>query len=161
MSGKQINCVELIWCNLTKNLLQVAACYGSSMMNGLCGEVLGHNVRIPVMVVEQAGCAAGALWKSQGPCVVEGACVTIPYERPHEFCELSVAVAGTLRTSWFETESCCDKLSVDGASYSGPVGPNVTHLSLGSTLLWRTDFTVPTTGWTVCLDTGVSCLSGL
>ena len=126
-------------------------------MNGLCGEAPGHNARMPVMVVEQAGCAAGAFWKSQGPCVVEGACVTIPYERPHEFCELTVAAEGTLRTSWFETESCCDKLVVDGAAYSGPVGPNVTDLSVGSTLLWRTDFTVPSSGWTVCLDTGVSC----
>ena len=82
--------------------------------------------------------------------------MTIPYERPHEFCELTVAAEGTLRTSWFETESCCDKLVVDGAAYSGPVGPNVTDLSVGSTLLWRTDFTVPSSGWTVCLDKGVS-----
>jgi hypothetical protein len=126
-------------------------------MNGLCGEAPGHNTRMPVMVVEQAGCAAGAFWESQGPCVVEGACVTIPYERPNEYCELSVAVAGTLRTSWFETESCCDKLVVDGAAYSGPVGPSGNILSPGSTLLWRTDFTVPSSGWTVCLDSGVSC----
>ena len=122
-------------------------------MAGLCGEAPGHNAQMPTIVAERTGCAAGAFWESQGPCVVEGACVTIPYERPHEFCELTVAAEGTLRTGSFATEECCDLLSVDGAVYSGLAAPWGNELSPGSNLLWQSDGTVASWGWTVCLDT--------
>ena len=94
-----------------------------------------------------------------GPCTVNGACARSP-NYPSKYgssqsCTItptSLAVVQLLSTTAFNTESCCDKLIVNGATYSGTIGPS--NVLLGSaSFTWSSDGSVTDAGWEACAQT--------
>jgi hypothetical protein len=70
-------------------------------------------------------------------------------------CSFTARETLDLHFTYFDTESCCDRLRIDGrvGSYSGS-GPEASSLPItiweGETLNWESDFSVTRTGWEVC-----------
>ena len=103
---------------------------------------------------------------STGPCVVQGNCVcSSNYEGAEcgaipgpgitqyansEVCEVTFSKSATLHVHHFETESCCDKLTVGGISYVGTAGP--ANGVSASSLSWASDSSVQGQGWKICLS---------
>ena len=56
----------------------------------------------------------------------------------------------TLSTSEFNTESCCDSITVGGTRYAGTSGPSGVVMSAGDTMTWNSDGSVTQTGFTIC-----------
>ena len=97
-----------------------------------------------------------AYFTVDGPCTVDGACARSP-NYPSNYgdrqsCTItptSLAVGQLLSATAFDTESCCDKLIVNGATYSGTIGPS--NVLLGSaSFTWSSDHNVQGAGWEVC-----------
>jgi len=90
-----------------------------------------------------------------GPCTVDGACARSP-NYPSNYgdrqsCTItptSLAVGQLLSATAFDTESCCDKLIVNGVTYSHTTGPS--NVLLGSAFTWSSDYSVTRAGWEVC-----------
>eukprot|EP00964_Phaeocystis_antarctica_P161699 scaffold133825_cov93-Phaeocystis_antarctica.AAC.1 len=90
-----------------------------------------------------------------GPCTVDGACARSP-NYPSNYgdsqsCTItptSLAVGQLLSATAFSTDSCCDKLIVNGATYSGTIGPS--NVLLGSAFTWSSDGSITSAGWVVC-----------
>ena len=90
-----------------------------------------------------------------GPCTVDGACARSP-NYPSDYgnrqsCTItptSLAVGQRLSATTFNTESGYDKLIVNGATYSGTIGPS--NVLLGSAFTWSSDRSVTRAGWEVC-----------
>ena len=96
-----------------------------------------------------------------GPCTVDGACVRSP-NYPSNYgnsqsCTItptSLAAGQLLSATAFDTESCCDKLVLDGVQYSGSLlgnGSLLSNVVLGSSAFeWTSDHSVTGAGWEVC-----------
>ena len=59
------------------------------------------------------------------------------------------ANAGTITTTRFDTEYCCDKVSLTSAPsihYSGHTGPNQVAVAPGDSMLWESDSTLVESG---------------
>ena len=90
-----------------------------------------------------------------GPCTAYGNCVRSPYY-PSEYgngqsCTItptSLAVGQLLSATTFNTESGYDKLIVNGATYSGTIGPSNVLLRSAS-FTWSSDYSVTRAGWEV------------
>merc|ERR1711990_266460 len=98
---------------------------------------------------------AAGLSVSRGRCTTDAAgCVSSPnYPRNYgnnQRCTINVRAAGTLSATHFNTESCCDKLRVNGRNYAGRNGPSNVAVRAGSQISWRSDFSVTRGGWKVC-----------
>ena len=65
-----------------------------------------------------------------------------------EACTIRLLQPGFLYTTAFETESCCDYLTVDGIRYDGTSNVQV---DANSILTWSSDGSVTRSGWTLCL----------
>jgi hypothetical protein len=68
-----------------------------------------------------------------------------------ENCNIRSVVAGFLTATEFDTEACCDKVTIGANEYSGTEGPRDIPIEAGSTFTWRTDGSVTAEGWTICL----------
>ena len=66
-----------------------------------------------------------------------------------ESCSISFGGTFTLTSIQFDTEVCCDKitLSPSGALYSGLTGPNNV---LASSMTWTTDASIESFGFYIC-----------
>ena len=76
---------------------------------------------------------------------------------PSEDCAISVAGAGGRIGACpvFDTESCCDHLTLpDGSAHSGADCPAGTLLAGGQTLSWHTDNSNQASEWQVCFSAG-------
>eukprot|EP00964_Phaeocystis_antarctica_P084446 scaffold53173_cov47-Phaeocystis_antarctica.AAC.1 len=99
-----------------------------------------------------------------GPCTVDGACVRSP-NYPSEYsnsqsCTItptSLAVGPHLSATAFNTESCCDKLVVNGTTYSGTIGPSNVFLGSAS-FTWSSDGSDTAAGWAVCAQAAPSAM---
>ena len=74
----------------------------------------------------------------------------------NEVCDIT-GFSGTLTTSTFNTESCCDKLTVNGYVFKGSMAANPYGTIVVSGLMtWRSDGSINSahgyTGWTVCIS---------
>ena len=60
----------------------------------------------------------------------------------------------SLTMNYFQTESCCDKLQVQGSYYSGsnPGGLDGRRMNSGEVMYWMTDGSVTTRGWQICAN---------
>jgi len=67
-----------------------------------------------------------------------------------EDCTIRVTEAGTLTATQFDTESCCDHVTIGGTPYRGSTGPNGVAVAAGSNFTWHSDFSVTNAGWTIC-----------
>ena len=90
-----------------------------------------------------------------GLCTLDGACVRSPnypsYYDNNQVCTItptSLAIGQLLSATAFDTESGYDKLIVNGATYSGTIGPS--NVLLGSAFIWSSDHSVAGAGWEVC-----------
>ena len=67
-----------------------------------------------------------------------------------EACTVRVAAAGFVTATQFDTESCCDRVTIGGTPYRGLTGPNGVAVAAGSLFTWRSDGSVTRAGWTIC-----------
>jgi hypothetical protein len=65
-------------------------------------------------------------------------------------CTITAHEAVTLSVTAFSTESCCDKLTVNGVQYSGTSGPDGVQVVADSTITWTSDSFTSRTGFEVC-----------
>jgi hypothetical protein len=92
----------------------------------------------------------------EGPCTLTdgGRCVgrLDGWYDNYEYCTITVSGAGTIGTCpVFDTESCCDSLTIDGYSHSGSDCPQYTTVNEYSEIYWSTDSSVTATGFEICL----------
>lgn len=52
----------------------------------------------------------------------------------------------------FDTESCCDHVTINGFAYSGTTGPKGVLMPAGAVLSWSSDYSVTLPGWTICAE---------
>ena len=108
--------------------------------------------------------AAPEIASSSGPCLVEGNCVCSSNFHTctetsgdsfsgsadnYEECSVTFTQPATLSSSYFQTEACCDKMTVNGNRYSGSTSPNGV---VASSLTWSSDYSVLSGGFKVCLS---------
>jgi hypothetical protein len=67
-----------------------------------------------------------------------------------ERCEFTLSGPGSLSSTAFSTESCCDHLHIGGASYSGGTIPTGVLADVATSISWSTDGSVTRSGWEVC-----------
>ena len=87
-------------------------------------------------------------------CTIDAAgCVTDGFgaHGNNEACTVQVNQAGVLTATEFDTESCCDHVTIAGERYVGAVGPSNVAVAAGSTFTWSSDGSVTNSGWTICL----------
>ena len=110
----------------------------------------------------RAACGSPLVQSFTGGCVQQGDCVcssnypgeactatSVPegqYGNSEE-CEVTFARPVTLSVHLFETESCCDKVSVNGEDYKGMVGPDGVDTS---SLSFSSDLSVVNAGFKIC-----------
>lgn len=99
-----------------------------------------------------------------GACLVDSAgCLQSPNYPAHygdsQTCEMSVDTTsggylGQVHVDAFETQSCCDHVTVNGVQYSGVVGPH--GIVPTGTVTWNSDYSATTSGFRLCLvDSGL------
>ena len=89
-----------------------------------------------------------------GRCVTEGKGV---YGN-NEACIIKTLRTLAVTATEFETESCCDHLTIAGTPYNGGSGPQALPLDQGTELVWTSDGSVISDGFTVCAnETGSFC----
>ena len=92
-----------------------------------------------------------------GTCVVDGACATtsgFPSNYgDHEECSVTVQAAGFLTATTFDTEYCCDELTVSSTEYSGIKGPVHQPIPSGAVVMWKSDGDTNAQGWRLCYNT--------
>eukprot|EP01046_Picozoa_sp_COSAG06_P002641 COSAG06_NODE_95_length_24425_cov_882.571035_18_plen_164_part_00 len=100
---------------------------------------------------------------TSGPCTVTegGACFRTP-NYPDDYgssqdCEIAVSGAGFARATAFDTESCCDYVTIGGTQYSGNGGALASSgvpVGDGTAVAWHADSSTQRSGAEVC---GASC----
>jgi hypothetical protein len=65
-------------------------------------------------------------------------------------CRASMLLDAALNAVEFDTESCCDTLTIGGTVFGGTDGPSNFVVSEGDEILWSSDFSVNAGGWKVC-----------
>ena len=78
----------------------------------------------------------------------------------YDSCVVTVLTEGFLYSSAFRTESCCDKLTVDGYVYSGSSGPNEIFVRVGSQISFTSDGSFTDLGFSIYLETASAKSSG-
>lgn len=68
----------------------------------------------------------------------------------NESCEIRIDGPATLSVETFETESCCDHLSIDGQSFDGGRSPDGMQVDSSTTITWNTDSSVTNRGFEIC-----------
>lgn len=96
---------------------------------------------------------------TSGPCTVsnDGYCVgrwshnnNVNYGN-NENCRITVNGPGTLGPCQiFDTESCCDKVTIGDRQYSGNSCPEGAVIEEGSSISWHSDGSVTRQGWEIC-----------
>jgi hypothetical protein len=67
-----------------------------------------------------------------------------------ETCEIHLSGPGSLSSTSFDTESCCDHLTIGHTTYDGDSGPEGVIATAQTAISWRTDGSVTHGGWEVC-----------
>jgi hypothetical protein len=84
-----------------------------------------------------------------------GTCATSPnYPNLYsndENCIISAPVGATIYVLSFQTENCCDRLTVNGVGYGGTSGPNGVVLA-DSDIVWYSDSSIRQSGWKICFQ---------
>jgi hypothetical protein len=96
---------------------------------------------------------AGVFTSTSGPCALasQGRCVQRGSYRNGEHCSIDVAWGGTLGPCpRFNTEACCDHLTIDGHNYDGTSCHQGVNVASGSTITWHTDGSDTSSGWEIC-----------
>jgi len=87
-----------------------------------------------------------------GDCSVSCDCASSPSYPDnygaHEKCEINLRSSSTLEVRDFNTEVFWDSLSVNGAFYSGTVGPD--RVEAGGQIVWTSDGASEEKGWHIC-----------
>ena len=111
-----------------------------------------------IFLVTMVGFAEAQYFSVSGPCTVSGPCLysrnfpgTYNDNEQCSFYPYSTTVGMVLNTFSFQTESCCDKLTVNGVQYQGTIGPSNVVLGSGE-ITWYTDYSVVYSGFQVCVS---------
>ena len=93
--------------------------------------------------------AAGAMWQvMQGSTYCQltngGTCVTdgVGTHGNHERCTIRAVTSLYATATDFQTEICCDRISIGGSNFRGYAGPFNVPMAAGATLTWYTDSSV-------------------
>jgi len=85
-----------------------------------------------------------------GPCGTNAGCVTSP-NYPQSYTDnqaCTITTSRALKVVAFQTEACCDKLTVNGKTYSGSIGP--AEVTPTGPFHWTSDHSVTKSGWKLC-----------
>ena len=84
--------------------------------------------------------------------VNDGQCVTsgIGVYGNNEACVIELQRSGRVSSTEFDTERCCDHVTINGTQFSGTTGPDGFAVTPSSTIRWSSDYSVSRTGWTIC-----------
>ena len=58
--------------------------------------------------------------------------------------------AGAITATTFNTESCCDYVTIGGTSYRGTSGPQSVRVAENELFTWQADYSVTNSGWVLC-----------
>ena len=102
-------------------------------------------------------CSTDSFVSSSDDCVVDEAnCVSsagylsgTPYGEDAQ-CMVSILQNDTLRVEGFETEGCCDFVTLRGERYSGQRGPQSVSVFPGDNFTWASDSWGTRSGWRIC-----------
>jgi len=75
-----------------------------------------------------------------------------------EACTVEVLGAGTLDATEFDTESCCDHVTIGGTPYQGSTGPDGVAVAADSIFTWTSDGSVTNDGWIICFRKTQFCV---
>ena len=70
--------------------------------------------------------------------------------RNNEWCSVTSDRPVVLETIHFDTESCCDKVTIGDRQYSGHSCPEGAVIEEGSSISWHSDGSVTRQGWEIC-----------
>ena len=70
----------------------------------------------------------------------------------NEACMIKTLRALAVTATEFETEECCDHLTIAGTPYNGGSGPQALPLDQGTELVWTSDASVTFGGFTLCAN---------
>ena len=87
-----------------------------------------------------------------GTCVTDGAGNHGNAER----CTVQATSALYATATHFNTERCCDHVTIDGTRYSGTTGPVNVAMAAGDTLAWYADGSITRDGFTICATTATT-----
>ena len=127
----------------------------------------GHTCNVPPSPPEPPGPPPpppSLISWSTGPCVVHGDCVCSSNHvgsdcdasgahdwdshESYEYCSISFAQEVMLSVHLFDTESCCDRLTVNGYdTYGGSDGPDGV---MASSMSWSSDYSANQHGFKIC-----------
>jgi len=96
---------------------------------------------------------APGTWVVEGSgCQIDGDCISSSNHPSNygnrEECSINLYGDVTISVDAFNTERCCDKLTVGGSSYSGSSGPP--SGSYSGVISWSSDFSATKSGWKLC-----------
>jgi len=83
---------------------------------------------------------------SDGMCITDGS----GDYADDEACTIRAEVAMSITATEFDTEECCDSITVGATAYSGSTGPTNVQVAAGTVVEWSTDGSVTGAGWTIC-----------
>ena len=73
---------------------------------------------------------------------------------PSENCKVQALRPLFVTATEFDTEECCDDLTVAGARYAGSNGPQGLSVDAGAELVWTSDGSEYRSGFKVCAEAG-------
>ena len=97
-----------------------------------------------------------------GDCVVTDECISSPnYPNDYgnsEACTITPQRSKiVLSVTSFETESCCDYMTIDGVQYQGTSGPDGVVVTPGTSMTWYSDGSISSAGWKICVAPEATC----
>jgi hypothetical protein len=107
------------------------------------GNNYGNSERCTITADAALTLSVSTLWAHTAPALATASLCT------RSDCRVCARLC-VLQVSTFNTESCCDRITVGGTSYSGSSGPSGVSMSAGQTMSWYTDGSVTSSGFTIC-----------
>jgi len=153
----------------TQNGTQDRACAVQGQMGGIQGNMGGIRDAVQLMDTRPPPALGATVFTVlSGDCRLAegGRCLTSSgwpdgYENEDE-CEMKAPVRGVVHpgvkivTRQFDTESCCDKLTIGDTVYSGDSASDGPDMEVeGSTpmsMKWETDYSGSSAGWKICAE---------
>ena len=87
-----------------------------------------------------------------GTCVSDG----VGNHANNERCTVRAIRSLYATATYFQTESCCDRITIGTSQYAGTTGPANVQMAAGATMSWSSDGSVTSGGFIICGSTTAS-----